>query len=57
MTNDIKMIHEDLLRLRRDVELIKKVLLHEGKLTSWAKKALAEARAEKEENYISISSL
>lgn len=48
MISDIKMIHEDLLKLRRDVELIKKVLLYEGKLTPWAKKALAEARAEKE---------
>lgn len=57
MDNEIKIIREDIIKLRRDMELLKSVLLHDGKLTPWAKKALAKARAEKEEDYISISSL
>ena len=57
MENDIKVIREDLIKLKRDMELLKSVLLHDGKLTPWAKKALAKARAEKEEDYISISNI
>lgn len=35
---------EDLTQLRKDVELIKNILLSEGELTDWAKKELARAR-------------
>lgn len=35
---------EDLAQLKRDVELIKNVLLSEGELTDWAKSELADAR-------------
>ncbi len=57
MNEEIKMLREDVMKLRRDMELLKSVLLHDGKLTPWAKKALAKARAEKEEDYVSISNL
>ncbi len=53
----INTVHEDLLRLRSQIELLNRVLLNEGKLTPWAKKELAKARAEKEEDYTSLNDL
>ena len=53
----IRTLHEDILQLKKELELIKRMLTHEGKLTAWAKKALAAARAEKEENYTALEAL
>ena len=53
----INTLHEDMVRLQKKLELIEKVLLYEGKLTPWAKKALAKARTEKEESYTSLNEL
>lgn len=54
---DIETIHEDLLEVKRQLALIRTVLSNEGKLTPWAKKALAKARAESEEDYTSLDAL
>ena len=43
----MKEINESLMKLQRDVELIKNVLMSEGELTDWAKKELERARKEK----------
>jgi hypothetical protein len=53
----INTVHEDLIKLRSQIELLNRVLLNEGKLTTWAKKELAKARTEKEENYTSLDDL
>jgi len=52
----IKVDANDLRQLVQDVKLLKNVLLSEGELTDWAKKELAEARAD-EENNISLEDL
>lgn len=44
METEIKDIHEDLIKIRRDMELIKNILLSEGELTDYAKNELTEAR-------------
>jgi len=43
----INMVHQDLLKLQMQIELLNRILLNEGKLTSWAKKELIKARSEK----------
>ena len=50
-------IHEDLLNLRRDVELIKNILMSEGELTPWAKKQLAKARVQSDDSYTDLETL
>ena len=57
MENNIVHIHEDLLRLRRDVELIKHILMSEGELTGWAKVQLSKARKQPKDSYISLNEL
>lgn len=62
-TKAIKTVHvrtTDLAQPKRDIAQIKKALLgedDEGELTSWAKQELQKARAEPEENYISLEEL
>lgn len=51
---DIKHLHDDIIKLKRDVNVIKHILSEEGELTEWAKKALAEARAEPEKEYTNL---
>lgn len=53
----INTLHKDLQTLQREIALIKNALLNEGKLTPWAQEMLAEARAEKEEDYTSLEEL
>ena len=50
-------ISKNLIKLRRDVELIKNILMAEGDLTGYAKKQLIKARAEKKEEYTSLEEL
>ncbi len=48
---------EDIERIKSDLEIIKNLLLRkdpEGELSDWAKKALKEARARPESEYISL---
>jgi hypothetical protein len=49
---DIKHLHEDILKLKKDMSVIKHILSEEGKLTEWAEKELAEARAMPDSEYI-----
>jgi len=53
----IETVHQDILKLRRQVDALSRILLNEGKLTPWAKKQLAIARSEKEESYTSLNDL
>ena len=57
METSINTIHNDLMKIERDVELIKNILMSEGELTEWAKNELARAREEKEEDYTDFSGL
>jgi len=57
METETKSINEKLIRLAKDVELIKNILMSEGELTDYAKTELVKARAEKEENYTSLEDL
>jgi hypothetical protein len=54
---DIKHLHEDILKLQQDVQVIKHILSEEGELSDWAKKALAEARAEPEAEYKDLNDI
>ena len=57
--NLIKVDANDLIQLRKNVELIKNILIardEEGELTDWARKELAEARAD-DGNNISLEDL
>jgi len=57
METETKSINEKLIRLAKDVELIKNILMSEGELTDYAKTELVKARAEKEENYTNLEDL
>lgn len=57
MENEIKDINQNLIKLRRDIELIKNILMSEGELTAWAKIELAKARSEKKESYTELDEL
>ncbi len=57
MEIEIKDINKNLIKLRRDVELIKNILMSEGELTEQAKIELAKARSEKKESYTSLDEL
>ncbi|MEK6928358.1 MAG: hypothetical protein AABW65_00170 [Nanoarchaeota archaeon] len=57
METTIDTVHQDILKLQKQIELLNRILLYEGKLTSWAKKELAKARVEKEDNYTSLNDL
>lgn len=57
MEGDIRDINQNLIKLRRDIELIKNILMAEGKLSEYAKRELAKARAEKEEDYSDLDEL
>jgi len=57
METDIKEINQNILQLRKELELIKNILLSEGELTDWAKDSLAEARKCSEEDYVSLEEI
>jgi hypothetical protein len=54
MESEMKNVHEDLVKIRRDVELIKNILQSEGELTDWAKSELKNARTENESQYTNL---
>ncbi len=54
---DVRHLHEDIIKLQQDVSVIKHILSEEGELTTWAKKALAKARAEPESKYADLNDL
>lgn len=53
----IENVHQDLIKLQRQIELLNRILLNEGKLTPWAMKELERARLEKEESYTNLDEL
>ena len=57
MGTEITMMNENLLKLARDIELIKNILLSEGQLTPWAKKELAKARQLPDSEYITLDAM
>jgi hypothetical protein len=57
METGINEVNQNIRKMRRDIELIKNILLSEGELSEYAKKELADARAEKEEEYTSLEEL
>ncbi|MDP3881316.1 MAG: hypothetical protein Q8Q31_00360 [Nanoarchaeota archaeon] len=50
-------LREDIRIIQRDLEIIKRALLNDGKLTPWAKKQLAKARKEDPSLYTSLEEL
>ena len=57
MEQTISVNVNDIAQIKRDLEILKNVLLSEGELSDWAKKVLIEAREESEEDYVSLSDL
>ena len=57
MNTDIKHMHEDLEMLKKDIAVIKHVLLQEHKLTPKAMKELEKARKTPQSKYISHEEL
>ena len=57
MESDIKALRNDIKQLVIDVSILKNSLLDEGELSEWALNELEKARAEPEENYISLEDL
>ena len=57
MEIDTNTLHRDMEKMRRDLELIKNILMSEGELTDWAKNSLKEARKEKESEYTDLEDL
>ncbi len=57
MEIDTNTLHRDMEKIRKDLELIKNILLSEGELTEWAKNSLKEARKENESKYVDLEDL
>ena len=57
MEINAKHLHSDILILKRDIALIKYMLMSEGKLTKWAEKELIKARGEPESSYTDLNDL
>ena len=53
----LKKVHEDLFKLRKEVELVLGVLVSEGKLSEWAVRELHDARGEDEGKYTRLEDL
>lgn len=48
----VQHVHDDLEVIKQDIAVIKHILSEEGKLTAYAKKVLAKARATPDEKYV-----
>ena len=57
MPEQISVSAKDIMQIKKDIELLKNLFLSENELTEWAKEELAEARKEKEDEYVSLSDL
>ena len=44
MQTGLEEVNKNLVKLRRDIDLIKNILISEGELSNWAKKELEKAR-------------
>ena len=49
--------NKDIEQIKKDIDLIKNILMSEGELSNWAKKQLDKARKESEESYTSLEEL
>lgn len=49
--------NNDIKQIKRDIEIIKNILMSEGGLTPWAKKQLDKSRKESEDTYTSLEEL
>ena len=54
MTSSTKIIQQELIDIKRDVEFIKHILSEDFELSDYAKKALKEARETPESEYINL---
>lgn len=54
-TQDI--CNKDIEQIKKDIELIKNILMSEGELSKWAKQQLSKARKESEDTYTSLEEL
>ena len=61
MENEMQYIRQDLMKLKREMEIIKRLLIsqrrnedYEEELTDWAKEELEEARNTPESKYVSL---
>ena len=57
MEIDTGTLHADMLKIQRELELIKRLLLAEGELSDWAKEELIGAREEDKVNYTDLEYL
>ena len=57
MDTDVRVLHEDMQKIQRELVLIKKLLLMEGNLSDWAKTELQKAREEEESVYTDLEDL
>jgi len=57
MEQETSSMNQHLIKIERDIDLIKNILLSEGELTDWAKKELTKARNQKKEEYTNIDEL
>ena len=53
METNINIIHSDIIKMQKDLELIKNILFSEGELSNWAKKGLTKARNASCSEYLS----
>ena len=53
----VEHMHSDIEALKKDVAVIKHILSEEGKLSAFAEKALAQARATHDSEYVSHEQL
>jgi len=54
MATTIETVHNDLLELKEDIQLIKNILAEDFELSDYAKNALKEARKTPESEYINL---
>lgn len=57
MEIDNETIHSDMLKIKKELDLIKNILISEGELTDWAKTELEKARLESEGEYTDLEDL
>ena len=57
MQIDMNTLHQDMIKLQRELELIKNLLIAEGELSDWAKEELRNAREEEASEYTDLGDL
>ena len=54
MEATLKEVSKSLMKVRKDVELIKNILMSDGELSEWARRELERARKTPEVEYVSL---